>query len=115
MVLYEDLTALHPSIRPFNYPSSNRGHKSRLSGRCLVLLRGFGRPFKLDLLHDLRIHLLQFLSQMLWMIAMIQQDRHLRNVHWFRPKVVNVVSQHLNQPRIVGQIRARAVREEGKA
>lgn len=46
---------------------------------------------------------------------MIQQDRHLRNVHWFRPKVVNVVSQHLNQPRIVGQIRARAVREEGKA
>ncbi len=45
---------------------------------------------------------------------MIEQDRDLRNVHWFRPKVVNVVGQHLNQPRIVGQIRARAVREEGK-
>lgn len=46
---------------------------------------------------------------------MIQQDRDLRNVHWFRPKVVNVVGQHLNQPRIVGQIGARTVREEGKA
>ncbi len=51
---------------------------------------------------------------MLWVIAMIQQEGDLGNVDRFCPEVVDIVRQHLNQSRIVGEIRARTVREEGK-
>ena len=51
---------------------------------------------------------------MLWVIAMIQQEGDLGNVHRFCPEVVDIVRQHLNQSRIIGEIRASTVREEWK-
>ena len=51
---------------------------------------------------------------MLGVIAMIQQDGDLGNVDRFCPKVVDIVRQHLNQPRIIGEICPRTVREERK-
>jgi len=51
---------------------------------------------------------------MFWVIAMIQQDGDLGNVYRFCSEVVNIVRQHLNQSRIVGEIRASTVREEWK-
>lgn len=52
---------------------------------------------------------------MLWVIPMIQQDCNFGNVHGFQAEVIHVVGQHLNQSRIVGDIRSGAVREEGKS
>lgn len=52
---------------------------------------------------------------MLWMVAMIQQDRNLGNVHRFRAEIVDVVRQHFNESSIIRNVCFRAVRKERKA
>ena len=51
---------------------------------------------------------------MLWMVAMVEQNRNLGNVHRLGTEIVEVVCEHLNQTGIVRNICFGTVGKEGK-
>ncbi len=48
------------------------------------------------------------------MISVVKQDRNLRNVNGFRPKVIQIAAQQFNQSLVIGNVGLDAMGEEGK-
>ena len=91
------------------------GTLSSFSLCSLLLLGGLCGQLKSDFRPELGINLLQLCNQMLNVIAMVEQNRDLRNVDRFRLEIVDVQDQHLQQSRIIGDISRGAVGKEGKS
>lgn len=114
-IFNQTLTSIHPRIGALNHPSCFHYHKARFSLRLFFVLRQFGRTLETNLPQDIWIDLLQSSNNGLNMIAMIQQDGDFGTVDRFFFEVVNVGTEHLNEPNIIGYIRWGAMGEEGKA
>ncbi len=114
-VLDQTLTTLHPSIRPLHDPPSRDYNKPCFPLGCFFRFRWLGRKFKANLGHNLRVNLLQGCDELVGMIAMIQQNGDFGNVDGFSAKVIQIATQHFNQPLVIRDIGFGAMGKEWKA
>ncbi len=80
----------------------------------LLLFRGFGGKLKPDFCHNLGIHLLQLLSQIVQVIPVVEQDSNLGKINWFWLEIIDVKAQQFHQSYIIWNARFCAMGKEGK-
>jgi hypothetical protein len=91
-VFDQALTALHPSIRPLDHPSSSDWDKSSFPLSGFFGFGGFGCQFKPDLGQNLGIEFLHSCGDGVWVIAVVKQDSNLRDIDGLGAKVILVMA-----------------------
>ena len=91
-ILDQTLTTLHLSVRAFNYLRSCDWDKARFALSGFFGWGGLGCQLKPDLGHNPRIERLQCDCNLVWLIAVVKQNRNLRDVRRLGTKIVQVLA-----------------------